>query len=161
MVHYAAWCWAGRLSAREDPPAEVVYGQPAREDRPAAQAFQQGPVGDQVLKGTPLDEVREQRVTRGRRSLHLIGSEVREAKRIAKDQEHDTDLRCGWYPLAEAGNHRAACLAGIKDKTGRTWGKSGRRSPDLPTREEFYVAAPHVGPEKRRPGFWTMWARAG
>lgn len=248
--------------------------------------------------------MREQRVTRGRPYLHLIGFEVREARRIAKDQRYDTDLRCGWYPLAEQGKDRAACLAGIKDKTGRTWsGKSActfccfaimgpagrertldldrferfsdegalplameevafrlnpaqglagmdkrtrvgirlqtlmaawpalapvlaehqarlertrwavylvqravltptnvarrilavhtgsraameaeldrlgnsatvdeiggvrrvwryRRGLVLPAREEFYVAAPFIGPEKHRPGFWTMWARA-
>ncbi|MER7363487.1 hypothetical protein [Nonomuraea wenchangensis] len=79
----------------------------------------------QRSKGTPLDEVREQQVTRGRRYLHLVGFEVREARRIARDQRYDTDLRCGWYPLAEQGKDRAACLAGIRDKTGRTWsGKS-------------------------------------
>ncbi|MCG5212005.1 hypothetical protein [Streptosporangium sp. KLBMP 9127] len=78
----------------------------------------------QKAKGVPLDVIRETRVTCGRRYLHLVGFEVNEAPRIAKDKAHDTDLRCGWYPLAEQGKDRAACQAGIKNKTGRDWGKS-------------------------------------
>jgi hypothetical protein len=78
----------------------------------------------QKSKGVPLDEVRELHVTRGRRYLHLMGFEVRETSRIAKDQQHNTELRCGWYPLAEQGKDRASCVAGIHEKTGRTWDKS-------------------------------------
>jgi hypothetical protein len=40
----------------------------------------------------------------------------------------------------------------------RAWRR--RRDAELPTTEEFSVVAPYIGREKRRPGFWKMWARA-
>ncbi|WP_431911692.1 hypothetical protein [Nonomuraea jabiensis] len=81
-------------------------------------------VCSQRSKGVPLDETRETLVTKGGRYLHLIGFEVSEASRITKDKKEDTDTRCGWYPLAEKGKDRAACLASIKAETGRDWKKS-------------------------------------
>ncbi|WP_329431331.1 hypothetical protein OG339_48035 (plasmid) [Streptosporangium sp. NBC_01495] len=79
----------------------------------------------QKAKGVPLDEVRAERVTRGQRFLHLIGFEINEASRIAKDKNADTELRCGVYPLAEQGLDRAACVRGLATHTGgRTAGKS-------------------------------------
>jgi hypothetical protein len=63
-------------------------------------------------------------VTAGRRYRHVLGFEVGETARAAKDSLFNTERRTGWYPLLEWGWDRARCLDFIAVTSQRQWAKS-------------------------------------
>lgn len=74
-------------------------------------------------KGDALDPVIA-RITQGRPYRHAVGFEANEASRAAKDRLHDTELRCGWYPLQDWGWTRSDCQRYLLEVLGETVPKS-------------------------------------
>lgn len=63
-------------------------------------------------------------ITSGARYRHVLGFEVGEKARAAKDSLFNTDCRVGWYPLLDWKWDRARCLEFIAITTNRKWSKS-------------------------------------
>jgi len=63
-------------------------------------------------------------VTCGRPYRHVLGFEVGERARAAKDALFNTERRVGWYPLLDWNWDRQRCLEFIATTTGRRWTKS-------------------------------------
>ena len=74
-------------------------------------------------KGDVLDPVIAA-ITRGQPYRHVIGFEAGEGRRAAKDQNYNTDLRTGEYPLIEWGWSRDDAIDFTKSVVGSSVGKS-------------------------------------
>ncbi|MET7339471.1 hypothetical protein [Nonomuraea sp. NPDC005650] len=70
-------------------------------------------------------------------------------------------IETGSWAAMEAAIDRLSTTYQVEELGGVRRAAHRRRGALLPTQEEFYVAAPYIGPEKHRSSFWRMWAQAG